>query len=477
VIRAAKARVSLFMIDGGVIAFPARGPAREGRGGQLDIAVVGSGIAGLGAAWLLARRHRVTLYEREGRLGGHSNTLDVAVDGAVLPVDTGFIVYNERNYPTLTRLLAHLGVETQASSMSFAVSVDGGRLEYSGGSWSGLAAQPLNLLRPSYLRMLRDTMRFFREAPVARVDGGEMALGEWLAARGYSDAFLYDHLLPMAAAIWSVPVRQMLRFPVASFVSFLHNHGLLRLSGRPQWRTVVGGSRRYVERIAADLPGRVLLATPAIEVRTGAGGVTVRDARGGAKRYDRVVIAAHADQALAMLPEADREMRGLLAAFRYQANTAVLHRDARLMPRRRRAWSSWNYLAERGDVAQADGRAAGARVSVTYWMNRLQNLDPRHPVFVSLNPILAPRPELTVTAIEYSHPAFDAAALAAQHRLPAIQGRGGIFLCGSYCGYGFHEDALAAGVRVAAALGAHPPWAVGANDLVQATQPHAEAGD
>jgi predicted NAD/FAD-binding protein len=458
------------MIDGGVIPFPARGS-----GARLDIAVVGSGVAGLGAAWLLAKRHRVTLYERADRLGGHSNTVDVEVDGTMLPVDTGFIVYNERNYPTLTRLFAHLDVATQASSMSFAVSVDGGRLEYSGGSWSGLVAQPLNLLRPSYLRMLRDTMRFFREAPLARVDGGDMALGEWLAARGYSDAFLYDHLLPMAAAIWSVPVRQMLRFPVASFVSFLHNHGLLRLSDRPQWRTVAGGSRRYVARIAADFAGRVLLDTPAVEVRPGAGGVAVRDARGGAKRYDRVVIAAHADEALAMLPQADHETRGLLAAFRYQPNTAVLHRDPRLMPQRRRAWSSWNYLAERGDAQ----RGAGARVSVTYWMNRLQNLDPRHPVFVSLNPIAAPRPELTVAAIEYSHPAFDAAAITAQRQLPAIEGRDGIYLCGSYCGYGFHEDALAAGVRVAAALGAPAPWAEQANEeaMPSAMQAGLQAGD
>jgi len=458
-----------------VIPFPARGAP-----GQLDIAVVGGGIAGLGAAWLLAKRHRVTLYEREDRLGGHANTVDVAVGGTVLPVDTGFIVFNERNYPTLTRLLAHLGVATQASTMSFAVSVDGGRLEYSGGSWSGLVAQPLNLLRPSYLRMLRDTMRFFREAPLARVDGGDMALGEWLAARGYSDAFLYDHLLPMAAAIWSVPVRQMLRFPVASFVSFLHNHGLLRLYGRPQWRTVAGGSRRYVERMAADFPGRALLGTPVVEVRPGARGVTVHDARGGAKRYDRVVIAAHADQALAMLPSADRETRDLLGAFRYQPNTAVLHRDPRLMPRRRRAWASWNYLAERGgDDAAGAGRAAGARVSVTYWMNRLQNLDPRHPVFVSLNPIVAPLPDLTTAAIEYSHPAFDAAAIAAQRFLPAIQGRGGVFLCGSYCGYGFHEDALAAGLRVAAALGVHPPWAAAdeAEPPALAVAADAQAGD
>jgi predicted NAD/FAD-binding protein len=461
-----------------IIPLPARGS-----GAQLDIAVVGSGIAGLGAAWLLAKRHRVTLYEREDRLGGHAHTMDVVVDGATLPVDTGFIVYNECNYPTLTRLFAHLGVETSASSMSFAVSVDGGRLEYSGGSWSGLFAQPLNLLRPSYLRMLRDTMRFFREAPLARVDGGDMALGEWLAARGYSEAFLYDHLLPMAAAIWSVPVRQMLRFPVASFVSFLHNHGLLRLSGRPQWRTVTGGSRRYVARIAADFAGRVLLGTPVVAVQPGpsgggSGAVVVRDARGGAKRYDRVVIAAHADEALGLLPGADHETRTLLAAFRYQANTAVLHRDARLMPQRRRAWSSWNYLAERSGAEPDAGRAAGARVSVTYWMNRLQNLDPRHPVFVSLNPIVAPRPELTLAAIEYSHPAFDAAAIAAQRRLPAVQGRGGIFLCGSYCGYGFHEDALASGVRVAASLGASAPWAEQAS--MEAALPGAataEAGD
>ncbi len=433
-----------------VIALPPRSS-----GGRLDIAVIGSGIAGLGAAWLLSKRHRVTLYEKSGRVGGHANTVDVAVPGGVVPVDTGFIVYNERNYPNLTRLFRHLGVATTASSMSFAVSVDAGRLEYSGGSWGGLFAQPSNLLRPAYLRMLADIVRFFREAPAARFADAEVSLGEWLAARNYCEAFLYDHLLPMAAAIWSVPVRQMLAFPVASFVAFLHNHGLLRLADRPQWRSVDGGSRRYVARILDDFDGRILHGTPVRAVCPGLAGVAVHDAMGGVKQYDQVVIAAHGDEARAMLPAADRDTQSILGAFRYQANTAVLHRDKRLMPRRRRTWSSWNYLAVTGiDGARADT----ARVSVTYWMNRLQRIDPRHEMFVSLNPIRAPRDELTVAAFEYSHPAFDAAAIAAQRRLSSIQGRDGIWFCGSYCGFGFHEDALASGLAVAEALGARRPW-------------------
>lgn len=438
------------MIETQVIAFPAR-PA----GNRLDIAVIGSGIAGLGAAWLLSKFHRVTLYERESRLGGHSNTVDVPTAAGVLPVDTGFIVYNELNYPNLTSLLRHLDVATIDSDMSFAVSIDGGRLEYSGGSWSGLFAQPGNILRPRYLKMLAEISRFFRDAPRARTEPANVSLGSWLAERRYSEAFLYDHLLPMAAAIWSVPVRQMLAFPVASFVAFLHNHGLLRLTDRPQWRSIAGGSRSYIKRILDDFDGRILRGTPVAAVRPGPAGVAVHDAMGGIKRYDDVVIATHGDEALGMLPGASPEVRETLAAFRYQPNTAVLHRDPRLMPRRRRAWSSWNYLA----VTGVDGaRADTARVSVTYWMNRLQNLDPQHPVFVSLNPIRAPRDELTVAAFEYSHPAFDAAAIQAQNRLAGLQGRQGIWLCGSYCGYGFHEDALASGLAVAEMIGAQRPW-------------------
>lgn len=416
------------------------------------IAVIGSGIAGLGAAWALGRRHDVTLYESAARLGGHTNTVDVTLEGRRIAVDTGFIVYNAPNYPHLARLFEALGVATQPTDMSFGVSVDRGRLEYAG-SWRGLFAQPANWLKPTYLGMIADVLRFFREAPPMRdrVDGP--TLGEFLAARRYGNAFINDHLLPMAAAIWSAPTRAMLGFPMASFARFCANHGLLQISGRPQWRTVVGGAREYVRAIAATLPD-IRLASPVRAVRALRDGVIVQDLHGVA-RYDQVVVAAHGDDALAMIAEPTADERRILGAFRYQPNVAVLHRDPRLMPRRRAAWAAWNYLADRPvDARTPDDR----HVCVTYWMNRLQNLD-APPIFVSLNPTREPIPNLVHATFHYMHPVFDAGALAAQRDLAAIQGRRRLWFCGSYCGYGFHEDGLSSGLAVAAALGAPAPWA------------------
>jgi uncharacterized protein len=437
--------------DGRIIpfAYPAHGPA-------LDVAVIGSGIAGLGAAWLLSRRHRVTLYEKDLRPGGHANTIDVAVDGRTIPVDTGFIVYNERNYPNLTRLFALLGVASHASSMSFGVSIDNGRREYSGGSWSGLFAQPSNLLRPGHYAMLLDIVRFFREAHgvAAQVDE-QTSLGEWLARCGYRRRFIFEHLLPMGAAIWSAPVRQILEFPAISFVRFFQNHGLLSLTERPQWRTVSGGARTYVQRLLGDFrDGALRLGARVACVRPGRQGVSVIDAQGNAARFDRVVIAAHGDQALRMLDGASARQYDALSAIRYQRNSAVLHSDERLMPRRRRAWSSWNYLAETG----AEG-AESAKFSVTYWMNRLQAIATDTPLLVSLNPLREPRAERVFARFEYDHPVFDAQALRAQRSLGQIQGENGVYLCGAWCGYGFHEDGLASGLAVAEMLGVRRPWA------------------
>lgn len=437
--------------DGHVIPFapPAHGPA-------LDIAVIGSGIAGLGAAWLLSRRHRVTLYEKDHRPGGHSNTVDVTVDGRTFAVDTGFIVYNELTYPNLTRLLALLGVANHASNMSFGVSIDGGRREYSGGSWTGLFAQPSNLLRPSHYAMLRDILRFFREAPgIAEREDERTTLGEWLTRGGYGRRFIFEHLLPMGAAIWSVPIRQMLDFPALSFVRFFENHGLLNLTERPQWRTVSGGARSYVDRLLGDFRnGTLRLGTPVAAVRPGARGVSVIDAQGHASRFDRVVIAAHGDQALRMLDGAGARQREVLSAFRYQRNVAVLHSDPLLMPRRRMAWSSWNYLAETG----VSGPDAG-KFSVTYWMNRLQGIPVSTPLLVSLNPLREPRGAHVFARFDYDHPVFDADALRAQRLLGAIQGENGVYVCGAWCGYGFHEDGLASGLAVAELLGVRRPWA------------------
>jgi len=419
-----------------------------------SIAVVGSGVAGLGAAWALSRFHDVTVFEVSGEAGGHAHTVEVARDGGRTPVDTGFIVYNERNYPHLTRLFDALGVATEPSEMSFAASLDGGRLEYAG-SPQGLFAQPGNLLRPAHWRMIADTLRFFREAPAILNENrhAEATLAEYVADTGYSAAFLDRHLLPMAAAIWSCPSERIRDFPARSFVRFLHNHGLLLVRGRPRWRTVTGGSRRYVDRVVAAVGReRVRLSTPVAALRRDAAGAWLTTAGGEVARFDEVVLATHADQALKILgADADRTEREILGRFGYAANEAVLHGDPALMPRRRRVWSSWNYLAEAGQDGTRD-------VSVTYWMNRLQNLD-GPPLFVSLNPLRAPRPETVHGTFRYDHPVFDAGAIAAQGRLPDIQGVNRTWFCGSYCGYGFHEDGLEAGFAVAAALGAPVPWA------------------
>ena len=391
----------------------------------------------------------MTLFERNGYPGGHSNTVIADWDGTPIAVDTGFIVYNEWTYPNLIALFDHLGVATERSDMSFSVSIGDGALEYEG-SPRGLIAQPSNLLRPRYWSMLADTMRFFRAAPRLLTENeADLSLGDWLRRDGYGDAFVSDHLLPMAAAIWSCPVDTMMTFPARTIVRFFANHGLLLLGKRPQWWTVSGGSRRYVARILQDI-GTPTLADPAVSIARDGDGVTVRTASAEG-RFDEVVLATHGDEALALLEDPSADERRVLSAFRYQGNRAVLHRDPGLMPRRRGAWASWNYLAEPGgDPAR--------RVSLTYWMNRLQNIDRRFPLFVSMNPLRDPAPELTFGTFDYEHPVFDHAAVAAQSELPSIQGPKRTWFCGSYCGYGFHEDGLKSAVAVARALGADIPW-------------------
>lgn len=420
----------------------------------MKIAVIGSGIAGLGAAWALGRRHDVTLFEAQDRLGGHANTVDLRLGQKVVPVDTGFIVYNERNYPSLTQLFQELGVETTKSEMSFFVSLEAGKLEYAG-SIRGLFAQPTNLFRPSFWRLLRELVRFYREAHQfgTRRDLLDLSLGDLLSDAGYSDAFARSHILPMAAAIWSAPLDEIMAFPAKSFVRFFENHGLFDTRKRPQWRSVLGGSRRYVEALKGSFQGRILLSTPISAVTRTRAGVLIRSADGVDRRFDQLVIATHADQALEILGHgASQAEREILSAFRYQRNRAVLHSDAALMPRRRAAWASWNYLTGNENNAHRD-------TSVTYWMNRLQSLKTLESVFVTLNPIKEPARHHTHGTFIYDHPLFDHSALTAQARLPEIQGSDGVWYCGSYCGYGFHEDALQAGLSVAAALGAQTPWA------------------
>jgi len=419
----------------------------------MNIAVIGSGIAGLSCAWLLSRKHRVRVFEADARCGGHSHTVNVPSPDGSIAVDTGFIVYNEPAYPNLTALFHHLDVPTRASDMSFAASLDGGALEYAGTDLRGLFAQPANLLRPRFWSMLRDLLRFYREAARDGAAAGLQPLGEYLQSRGYGEAFRDDHLLPMAAAIWSAAPGQAAAYPTEAFLRFCENHHLLQLSGRPVWRTVTGGSREYVRRLVQPFASRLHLDQGVLEVRRDADGVALRTTAGWRpERFDQVVVATHADQALRLLPDASADERRLLGAFRFSRNQAVLHGDPALMPKRRAVWASWNYLAERGDPERAP--------CVTYWMNRLQGL-PCAPLFVTLNPITPPRPELVIRTESYEHPLFDADAIRAQRSLWTLQGRQRTWYCGAWFGSGFHEDGLQAGLAVAEALGqVRRPWTV-----------------
>lgn len=423
----------------------------------MQIAVIGSGIAGLSAAHELSKRHEVTLYEAETRAGGHACTIDVTLDGITHAVDVGFLVFNERTYPHLIALFEELGVEVAPSDMSFSVSVRPDGLEWNGSTLRTVFAQPSNLASPRFLRMLADIMRFNREA-TALANGGvertlDMPLGRWLAATGYGKEFRDWYLLPMAAAIWSCPIAVMEDFPLGSFVRFFHNHGLLQVRDRPQWYTVRGGSRRYVEAVLRSI-ARVRLGTPvrriARRMNSGVPEVTVcTDA--DATRFDAVVLATHSPQALALLEAPSREEREILGAIRTQSNTAWLHTDTALMPVRRRAWAAWNYLSE-GGAAPSD-RA----VSVSYWINRLQPLPFETPVLVSLNPPRPPRAERQIRRIEFAHPVFDREAVAAQKRLDALQGHLGTYSCGAWHGYGFHEDGIASARRMVGLLESRAP--------------------
>ncbi|MGD9921660.1 MAG: NAD(P)/FAD-dependent oxidoreductase [Pseudorhodoplanes sp.] len=438
----------------------------------MRIAVVGTGIAGNAAAYALSSsRNSLTVYERECRPGGHSHTVEIDYDGSRIAVDIGFIVYNEPNYPDLTALFDRLGIETIPTRMSFSVSSNGGALEWMGGgqrlteTLNGVFAQRSNLVSLPFWRMLHDVLRFNREALADRAAGRLRGptLGEYLATRRYSERLRRDYLVPMGAAIWSTPVDQMLDFPVENFVAFFDNHRLLHHE-RPVWRSVRGGSRRSVEARIAPFRDRVRLGLSVRAIERVREGVFVTDSLGRRERFDQVVVAAHSDQALAMLCDPSEQERSVLGAIRYRPNAVYLHRDARLMPKRRRAWAAWNFI-------RGNGRGeAGGDVAVTYWMNALQGIDPERPLFVSLNPPFEPDPARTFAHFTCDHPQFDSSAFAAQARLYDIQGTNRTWFCGAWTGYGFHEDGLRSGLAVAEKLGGSVPWRAAVPSYAEAAE-------
>jgi predicted NAD/FAD-binding protein len=417
-------------------------------------AVIGSGISGASAAWALSKTHDVTLYEAADRPGGHTATVDIDYDGTAIAVDTGFIVYNELNYPNLTALFSHLDIKTHASNMSFSLSLDEGRLEWSGATYSSLFAQKRNMMSLPFLWMLKEVVRFNglcvadRNAGITR----GKSIGDYLVFRNFSARFRDDYLIPMAAAIWSTPRVKMLDFPADAFITFFENHRLIH-NERPNWRTVTGGSRNYLRKLLATLPNGLRTGCAVTSIQRSGHYVYVTDATGGSQKFDQVIVACHSDQALRLLKDPDETESAIIGAIHYRPNRVILHRDSSLMPKRKRAWSAWNYL-------RASKNGPEAEVAVTYWMNRLQGIADDKPLYITLNPPREPVSGTVFGEWTYDHPQFDAHAIAAQQKLPEIQGRGGVWFAGAWTGFGFHEDGLRSGLEAAAALGAQLPFPV-----------------
>jgi len=409
----------------------------------MRVAIVGSGISGLVVAHLLRRDHAITVFEANDYVGGHTHTVDVDLEGEQLAVDTGFIVYNERNYPNFTQLLNQLGVQTQRSTMSFSFRQDKPELEYNGSTVRQLFAQPRNLVRPRFYRMLADIVRFNKSAPAAIANGAaSLTLGEYVDASRFSQEFVDHYLVPMGAAIWSSPAARVLDMPAAFFVRFFENHGMLTIDDRPEWRTVVGGSARYVERLIATFADRIRLNSPVRQVRRADDHVLVDD-----ERFDEVVIASHSDQALRMLADPSDAEREILSAIPYQANEVVLHTDTQLLPRRRRAWAAWNYHMS-GEPDQP--------VGVTYNMNILQSLTASETLCVTLNDIDGISPDRVIERFRYFHPLFTTEGIQAQQRHGEISGKRRTHYCGAYWRNGFHEDGVASALAVGREFGISP---------------------
>ncbi|KAB2924188.1 MAG: NAD(P)-binding protein [Bacteroidetes bacterium] len=412
------------------------------------LAIIGTGIAGMGAAHFLHRKYDVTLFEKNDYVGGHTNTVTVDEEGTPVHIDTGFMVFNHVTYPNLLRLFAELEVPTKKTSMSFSVRHSASGLEFSGTGLNGLFAQRRNLFNPRYIAMLRQIDRFNTECEEVLTEFryAEMTLAEYIREKGYGDDMLYKYLIPMSSAVWSTPIDEMLGFPAYTLVRFFKNHGFLGLNTQHQWYTVQHGSQSYRERLIAPFRDRIRLNAPVASVRRERDGATVTLRSGASERFDAVIFASHADETLAMLESPTEGERRLLAPFRYQENIALLHTDESVMPKNRRAWSSWNY--------RIDGDARGSMVpSTVYWMNSLQQVSERKNYFVNINGEELVHPAKRITRIVYTHPVFSVEAMKAQKELPSLNEQGPLYYCGSYFRYGFHEDALTSAVELAERLG------------------------
>ena len=414
----------------------------------MKIGIIGSGISGLVSALALQEKHDVTLFEKNSRLGGHSNTVIIEQDKSKFNVETGFIVLNDKNYPIFTKLLKHLDIGINNSSMSFSVSVDSGKFEY-GSSYIGLVAQTKNIIDPKYWSMLRDINYFYSNAlKDVKNSPDDETMGQFLERFNYSKQFIDYHLVPMTASIWSCPSKSILNFPIKSLLVFFENHKLLNIYNRPNWSTVQNGSREYVKKIESLLKGKIYKNTKVNKLSRSKENVFVHTSS-GIKKFDEVIMASHADQSYDIIKENFTEEANLLKDFKYQKNTSILHSDINFMPKRKSVWSSWNYITETGN---------SGNISITYWMNELQKIKSNNPILLSLNPKKLPDPNLIYGQYSYSHPILDNNAIKIQNNLSEIQGKNKIWFCGAWTGFGFHEDGIKSAVEVSKKFNIHLPW-------------------
>ena len=414
----------------------------------MKIGVIGSGVSGLVSALTLQEKFEVSLFEKNSKLGGHSNTVTIEQENNKYSVETGFIVLNDKNYPIFTSLLKHLNIGVNNSSMSFSVSVDKGQFEYSS-SYIGLLGQTKNIIDPKYWGMLRDINYFYTNAlkDVKDCPDNE-TLGQFLKRFNYSNKFIDYHLVPMTASIWSCPTKSILNFPIKSLLVFFENHKLLNIYNRPKWSTVNKGSREYVKKIQSLLKGKIYTNAKVNKISKSKEGIRVHY-QDGIKTFDKVILACHADQSSEILIENFSEEANLLKDFKYQKNTSILHSDINFMPKRKSVWSSWNYITETGN---------SGNLSITYWMNELQRINSSKPILLSLNPKILPNPDLIYGQYSYSHPILDNNAINIQKKLSSIQGKNNLWFCGAWTGFGFHEDGVKSAVEIANSHNIHLPW-------------------